>query len=91
MEVQEVGFYKSKGDANAGRWLQALVSSLGLHAKGFQQQTQLPTGELGARGSSALFRGVTTGPSSVQIGIENKCFLWQLQWQLAVFSKQRAS
>lgn len=30
------------------RWLRALVSSLGMYAKGFQQQTGRPTGELGA-------------------------------------------
>lgn len=89
MEVQEVGFYKSKGDANAGRWLQALVSSLGTHAKGFQQQTQLPTGELGARGTSALFKGVTTGPFSVQIGIESKRFLCQLQWAVGCVFKAK--
>lgn len=47
-----------------GRWLQALVSSLGMHAKGFQQQTRRPTGELGAE-ILCIIQGVTTGLFSV--------------------------
>lgn len=91
MEVQEVGFYKSKGDANAGRWLQALVSSLGIHAKGLQQQTQLPTGELGARGSSALFRGIPQDHLLRKLAQRVSASYASCSGQLAVFSKQRAS